>query len=496
VTSVWRLVVALVAVVLVACAQGDVTPQGQHSDSDAAGADVASDALVDDAGLDSTSPPGPDATADVAAQPDTDDADPSQPDATPDAGDDDADSAGGADTDPSDADPSDVNPPDADQIDAGGGCGGGCADGVCDPATGECVECLDHGDCADGLCHDQHQVCVTNCCTETVADSFSDVSYSHNRFDIALDSAQAPAIVFADTDADKLRFAQPLNGQWLAQDIGSEVAGNSPDVRLAITPDDTPHVILGRYQTLRHLWRDANGWQSHDLLVDPDSVSYVDIAADDAGNVHFVSLLDYGDQILYARQDAQGQRTEQYLTLPPTNPPVWVEMAVTSDNRPVISFQIGLDKTLVVAEKTPAGTWDYDTLGQDVAQVHGVAVGPNDEPAIAYHHADNNDGLRLLSRQGATWQDELIVADVDHGFTPAVAIDDLGDPHIAYMARGSGQYDNPMYYARFDGVQWEYLQVNGVDRAFYPRVVIDDQRRPHIVVYDPPRDSIAYVRLD
>lgn len=490
-TFVRRLAVGLVAVVFLSCAQGDVTPhEGHQTEGDAAGTDVGHDASSADADLDDTRPPELDTGVDITPQPDSDDTDAARPD----GGEDTALDAGSPDTQPGDAEPFDAEP--ADASDTGGACGSGCADGICDPTTGECVECLDHADCADGFCHDQHQVCITDCCAETVADSFSGVSYAHNRFDIALDSAQAPAIVFADTDADKIRFAQPLNGQWLAQDIGTEVAGNSPDVRLAVSPDDTPHVILGRYQTLKHLWRDTNGWHAHDLLSDPGSVSYVDIAADDAGNVHMVSLLDYGDQILYARYDAQGQRSDEHLTLPPDNPPVWVEMAVTSDNRPVISFQIGLDKTLVVAEQTAAGGWQYDEVGQDVSQVHGVAVGPNDEPTVAYHHADNNDGLRLLSRQGQNWQDELIVADLDHGFTPAIAIDDLGDPHVAYMARGAGQYDNPMYYARFDGTQWEHLLVNGVDRAFYPRIVVDDQRRPHIVVYDPPRDSIAYVRLD
>ncbi|QDG49481.1 hypothetical protein FIV42_01620 [Persicimonas caeni] len=368
-----------------------------------------------------------------------------------------------------------------------------CADGVCDPSTGQCVGCLSDNDCANGgRCHDREPVCVPACCNSvTQQDSFSSVSYSHNRFDIAVDSTGAPAIAFVDGDTDKIEFAQSINGQWLSQEVGSVSNSLSTNIRMAYAPDDTPHIIVGRYQMLTHFWRDQSGWQSHSLLASPGSVGYVDIVADDQGTIHMVALIDYGAEVLYATHNAQGQRSDEYLTLPAQNPPVWVNLDATSDGRPVASFHIGLDKTVVLAERN-AGTWAYETVGQGVSQVHGMAVDAANQPVVAYHK-ETNDGLRLLRREAQTWRDDLIVADPAHGYSPDVAVDSLGDPHVVYMAQGATQTDNPLYYARWNGAQWEHHQLPGVDRAFYPRIALDATRTPHVAVYDPSRDAIAYL---
>ncbi len=482
------LLLSLSLLSLSACASGDLGPQeGGQTEADAQGSDSSDDTWAGDANGGDTSTT--DVPLDVPDPPDVaSDAGPhdvggdTPPDALADASTDanDATDSGGQDTDTATQNPCAT-------VD--------CTTGVCDPSTGTCVECLADSDCANGgRCHDREPVCVPACCNNvTQQDSFSSVSYSHNRFDIDVTTAGDPAIVFVDGDSDTIKFAQALSGQWLSQDIGTVSNSLSTNIRMAYDPDDTPHVIVGRYETLKHFWRDQSGWQSHDLLADPGSVGYVDIEADSQGNIHMVALLDYGDQVLYAKQDAQGQRSEEYLTIPSQNDPVWVNIDTTSDGRPVASFHIGLDKTVVVAERS-AGSWSYETIGQGVSQVHGMAVGPTNQPVVAYHK-ETNDGLRLLQRQTQSWQDDLVVANPDHGYSPDIAVDELGDPHVVYMAQGSGQYDNPLYYARWNGAQWEHHEITGVDRAFYPRVALDHNRTPHAAVYDPSRDAITYLEV-
>ncbi len=476
-----KIALILLTALSLSCAQGELADtEGSQSDGDAAGADV----LLDDTGP-TRDAPGP-ADSDASASPDAPPSDTGFSDAAP------------SDAQPNDTDAGDAGPDGAgEDVDTGGGCvQNGCTDGICDSATGACVECVSDGDCTDGRCHNRHQICVPDCCTETAEPAFTSDSYSHNRFDIDVTGAGEPSILFGDGETDTLRYAQQVGSQWLSQDITSADVGTSTNIRLTLAAGGDPHVILGRYETLKHFWRDQNGWQEHDLLVDPGSVGYVDIAADSQGTIHMIALLGYGDEILYATYDAQGQRSEEYLTLPPANRPVWVNVATTSDGRPIASFQIGQDKDVVVAERSSAGSWSYEIPGDDVAQVHGMAVGPDDQPVIAYHR-ETTDGLRLLRRQASqSWTDDLIVASPDHGFTPDVAVDSLGDPHVVYMARGPGQNENPLYYARWDGADWEHLQVTGADRAFYPRIALDDSRTPHIAVYDPPNDTITYVRLD
>lgn len=459
---------------LTACASGDLGPQqfkqteADAQDGDAAGADTAFD-LAD----------GWSDVAEDTGRPDTGQQD-----------------AGSQDSGQGDSGQQDAETQDADSGSQDPCANVDCADGVCDPSTGACVGCLSDGDCANGgRCHDREPVCVPACCNSvTQQDSFSSVSYSHNRFDIAVDSNGAPAIAFVDGSTDKIEFAQSVNGQWLSQEVGAVSQALSTHIRMTYA-GDTPHIIVGRYEMLTHFWRDGSGWQSQSLLAAPDSVSvgYVDIVADAQGAIHIVALVDYGGQVIYAKQDAQGQRSQENLTIPAQNSPVWVNVDATSDGRPVASFHIGLDKTVVVAERS-AGTWSYETVGQGVSQVHGMAVGADDHPIVAYRK-ETNDGLRLLRRQAQSWQDDLIVANPSHGYSPDVAVDAIGDPHVVYMAQGSTQTDNPLHYARWNGAQWEQHQIPGVDRAFYPRVALDSTRTPHVAVYDPSRDAISYLML-
>jgi hypothetical protein len=365
--------------------------------------------------------------------------------------------------------------------------------------TGPGVGCTSDNDCAVGArCHDRESVCVPSCCNNvTHQDSFTAVSYSHNRFDIDVTDVGEPAIVFVDGDSDTIKYAQSLNNQWLSQDIDTISRSTSTNVRLSLASDGTPHVIVGHYDFLKHYWRSTSGWQSENLLpTSPDAISvgYVDIAVDANDGVHMVALLGYGSEVLYNKQTAQGVRSEEYLIHPAPNNPVWTNIGVTSDGRPIASFQIGLDKNIVIAEKGTGGTWSYEILGQDISQVHGLAVDPNDQPVVAYRKG-TNDGLRVARRTGQSWQHELIVADPDHGYSPDIAVDSLGDPHLVYMAQGAGQYDNPMYYARWNGAQWEHHQLTSVARAFYPRVVVDASRTPHAVVYDPTSDTISYLKV-
>lgn len=495
--------VTLAIAVLAGCAAGDLGPQGHQQAESDAGADAANnpddvssgeDVSVRDTGFDASDASGADDTnvPDVA-----DDA--NVPDATEDTSSADA----GQDTTP----PGPC---------ASVRCGAGT---VCDPASGDCVECLADSDCGAGRtcdtttstcvgclsdadcaagahCHDTAQICVPACCDNTVQqEAFSSTAYNHNRFDIDVTDAGEPAIAFIDGDDDTVKFAQQLNSQWLSQDVETLTNSSSADVRMALGPGGEPHIIVTRYEFLRHYWRDSAGWHSEDLLASPPSVGYCDIAVDDQGGAHMVALLEYGDRVLYSYKPAAGTLNNQDLSLPSANPPVWTNLALTSDGRPVASFQIGLDKTVYIAEMNASGTWQYEQAGQDVAQVHGLGVGPNDEPVIAYRRDSANDGLRLLRRQGQSWTDELVVADPDHGYSPDVAVDSLGDPHVVYMAQGAAQYDNPLYYARWNGVQWEHYEMTGVDRAFYPRVAVDANRIAHAVVYDPSRDTISYLKI-
>ncbi|MBA2662746.1 MAG: hypothetical protein H0U74_10655 [Bradymonadaceae bacterium] len=366
-----------------------------------------------------------------------------------------------------------------------------CSSGVCNPADGQCVECLAHGDCAgEATCQPGLNVCIAPCCTFTASDIFSDVGYVHDRFDIAVTADGAQAVAFIDPKTNRLRYARMVANQWFSQDVAVLTNGDG-DVRLALEADGTPHMILSRYQTLKHYWQDASGWHDFDIPLEGRN-GQVDIVIDSANTVHMVVLVDYGEKVLYARRDAQGQRSSEYLTVPDARRPSWTNIDATRDGRPIISFQIGAEQIAVVAERSAQGAWSYQTVNESISSVHGMALDPDDSPVIVYYR-EPGDGLRIIRRLGTDWNTERVVA--EDGLWPDITIDRFGGVHLVYMLRNpADQFDNPMHYARWNGSAWQSWHITSVVRGFFPRVTTDDLGVMHAVVYDTNQKTVSYVR--
>ena len=378
----------------------------------------------------------------------------------------------------------------------GGPCGQTCVDGVCDPNTGSCVECLVDGDCMGaGLCDDQAKVCVPDCCTPLVEDAFTNITDSSPEFDIAVTDGGSPMIVFADEYDDKIELAERFNGQWYTQTVDTNVPGSFPYIALAIDSTGVPHIIMSDYEVVRHYWRPQSTWMSHDLLFEPVLTDYVDIVVDAKDTVHMIAIFDYSpERVHYASFDAQGQRNAETWDSPVSDPLTWANLGATSDGRPIASFDVGLADQVLIAEMNTGGNWVYETVGTDISQVHGMDVGPNDQPVVAFRY-NSNDGPRLLSRSGTTWHNELIVNNSDHGYYPHIAVDDVDNPHIIYRASlGVGNY--PPYYGYWDGNGWASHEVSTMPDVGDLKIAVDGNRTGHAAIEDEDRDTISYVRFD
>lgn len=370
-----------------------------------------------------------------------------------------------------------------------------CEEGVCEPDTLECVECIEHDDCSDGLCHIEHPVCIRDCCDETTEDGFVDLGYIHDRYDIAVTGDGEPRMVVGNDDDEVLQYAQPVDGTWLKEDFAEEAANTSTKIKLALDADDDPHVLYSEYERLVYYWRGDSGWESQELVSDDDGddPSYADLVFDDDGTLHIMSLLNYGDDILYVTREENGAQDEETFAFPEEDGAAWLNLDVTSDNRPIASFYVGPETELIVGERSSSGDWDYESVTTESFQIHGMAVGPDDEPTIAYHRSEN-DGLRLLSRDGSDWTDEVVFDEPEVAYSPDIAIDDLGDPHVVYTSQNDDGAD--LGYLRFDGEDYQTHLVESFESATYPRVVLDDQRIAHAVSRDSSRDAVTYVRFD
>lgn len=488
-----KLIVVCLSALLVSCASGELGNSEQEQSNEDTGVE---DVAQLDAGQDAAPPTDtalPDDVRDTAS-----------PDVGPDA------------PEPMDTDMPDAPQPDVGQDTGEGICESSCGAGVCNPATGACVDCLSDGDCAGGVCdttnntcvectadsdcpgsgtcHHAEPICIPECCTPVREDVFTGVTRTEAEFDIAVSPSGVPAILFADTGDDALKLAERINNQWTVQIVAADVVSYGTEVALTFDTSGAPHIVFAKSSTLRHYWRAQSTWQSHDVLTSASGLEAVDIAADPQGGVHMVAVLDYGDEMHYASVDSQGQRSGETEVLPATYSASWPQIAATSDGRPIASFSISAADEHLIAEKSAAGIWQYETAGTDVDVGHGLAVGPDDEPRIAYRR-DVSDGLRLLTRSGGTWQDDSIVGNPDHGINPDLAVDELGDAHFFYRANLGG-FDDPPYYARLSGTDWQIFEVSSVAEVRNPRIALGPDRTPHAAGTDIDANTISYIRID
>jgi hypothetical protein len=394
-----------------------------------------------------------------------------------------------------------------------------CDAGLCDPDTGECVECLGDEDCPQGtceesthtcqgctsdeqcpgeaLCDERVAACIEPCCSITVEEAFTDLSFAGSNFDISINDASAPTLLFGDSDANSVKYARRVDGQWLAQTIADFEFSLTAQFGLAHAPDGTPHVLVGDSSKLNHYRRPDDQWKSQNLLDSEKSVSSLDLAVDETGTLHLVALLELGEEVLYMTRSPDGTSgRRKLLNLPDfgDDTPVWVNLETTGDARPLATFQIGGQNALVVAERTGSDTWSYSTVGQKINQIHGLALGPDNEPTIAYRRK-NQDGLYLLERRDGEWESTPVVELPDHGYSPDLAVDSRGNPHMIYRANTGMLGEFRLHYVRWNGNDWERHPIEGLDGGFYPRIVLDEDDTPHAATYSHSLSGISYIRF-
>src|SRR5690606_14212186 len=107
-----------------------------------------------------------------------------------------------------------------------------------------------------------------------------------------------------------------------------------------------------------------------------------------------------------------------------------------------------------------------------------IAVDASDRPWISF--VDSTDQqLRIGYYDGTAWQFQTI----DSGSTfrdTSIAIDSLGNPHIAYYDYGSSGARQDLKYAAFDGTNWSITTVDDFRAGEHNTLVLDSQDRPRI----------------
>lgn len=141
----------------------------------------------------------------------------------------------------------------------------------------------------------------------------------------------------------------------------------------------------------------------------------------------------------------------------------------------------------------PALGWQIEIADPDGASVPSLALDAQGRPHVAYggNLAGTYEyGLKYAWHDGSAWQIEMVDEDISPGWENSLAIDPLGDPHIAY------HYPiEALMYAHYYSGSWHIQQVETGERVGQKAVLdLDSANLPHIASWDYTNHRIRYAR--
>ncbi|RPI53225.1 MAG: hypothetical protein EHM56_07480, partial [Chloroflexi bacterium] len=99
-------------------------------------------------------------------------------------------------------------------------------------------------------------------------------------------------------------------------------------------------------------------------------------------------------------------------------------------------------------------------------------------------------GLKYARHDGSAWQIEMVDDSVSPGWHNSLALDSLGNPHIAYHDPGEA-----LMYAHYYSGSWHIQAVeSGADLGEKASLALDSANLPHIAYWDYTNHRIRYAR--
>ena len=124
------------------------------------------------------------------------------------------------------------------------------------------------------------------------------------------------------------------------------------------------------------------------------------------------------------------------------------------------------------------------TAVDSVGRIYVVWSSVNQPPS------EMNAQLIMAMFDGHSWSPPQAISDTGQvDWTPDMALDTSGHPHVVWGEFGSGE----IFYEGFDGVAWSrpinISQTSGA--SFYPRIAIDHMNRIHVVWHDDSQGGFS-----
>ncbi|WP_048068182.1 hypothetical protein [Methanoregula boonei] len=225
---------------------------------------------------------------------------------------------------------------------------------------------------------------------------------------------------------------------------------------------------------------------------------YTSLAFDPAGTPH-ISSYDAGNgRIRYSSWNGTGWESGTVANSAGTYS---TSLAFDKTGNPAISFGDGYHFGNLMFATKNGMNWETDTvawgLAGDAGQDSSLAFDKNGVPHITYNDGQSYATLKYATRSGTNW--ETFEIDIggflgDTGYGSSLKFDDGGFPHVAYT---NGKSYASLRYAENTGTGWDVTTVNNgggllESTGFTPSLAFDSKGFPHVSYYDASKKDHMY----
>ena len=292
-------------------------------------------------------------------------------------------------------------------------------------------------------------ICLTPLLASAQPWSFETVKPYGVYFDLAVDAAGNPHVVFSNCQAweecdpiisgqAELTYGRKTGGNWTFEPIAPHPQGDL----LSIIVDDagTPHIAYkdSTYQ-MRYGYRDAGGWQledlSHEVLLRYRASP--SLVLDAIGDPHIAFI--EGERIRYASRDGMIWTNEVVTGSSMDN---WsARSPIAIDGSGTLHVGAWMYSTSAVFFTRGASAWTYEALNGAIGWSPWMVVDENDAAHFIYHGA----GLLYATNATGTWVEETIDPRGDNS-ADDIALDGAGRPFVAYTTSELVTFEPPWLY--------------------------------------------------
>ncbi len=324
---------------------------------------------------------------------------------------------------------------------------------------------------------------------------------------IAINPAtEYPGVIYYDAGNGILKFMQRTKNGWtIEQNVNYYSRDVGIDSSLAVTPAGVPYISYLDATAGNLKWARAVGhtWYRDTVLTAPYAGFFSDIDVGPAP-FHYPQIIFYDHSAADLMYGTWNSRKWSYADVDHTHSVgMYNALTVDSIGIPHMSYYDATNEDLVYGVwSLSRNGWFTQTL--DIKNVKGwytdIAVSPSNSPFISYYD-QTNGALKLayLSKLFAWTTREVdsigLLEDEGVGLYTAIAVDSLGNPHIAY-------YDltnQDLKYAYWDGVwgvsgAWNISVIDSTgDVGRFASIAINRTNNArHICYYDMTNGNLKY----